>query len=347
MPIDKKKNCLNLIRLIAATQVFVGHVIPAFSLTLPWPLEWLFKVLFVFEGVPVFFCLSGFLLWDSIERTPTFKGYLKKRVFRLYPELWAGVILNCICMLILFWDSIEWISFILFQFTQGSIVQFWTPDSLRGYATGTPNGPLWTICVLIQAYVALWFFRKFLHKKGLKRWIITLVLTTLINLLRPMLVSVLPSFLYSLSFYVFISHIWLFLVGAFVSEYFDKIIVYLKRFWWLALIVSQVAMYTGFDYGTYGTIKSLFLGIGVIGLGYALPRINVKYDVSYGIYIYHMIVVNVMVALGCRENIIWLFVSYAVSLVLATISYFTVGSISRRLRKKATMDPQNQIAATN
>ena len=336
MPIDKKKNCLNLIRLIAATQVFLGHVIPAFSLDIPDWLDWIFKVFFVFEGVPVFFCLSGFLLWDSIGRSSTFESYLKKRVFRLYPELWGGVVLNCICMLVLFWGSIEWISFALFQVTQGTIVQFWTPDSLRGYGTGTPNGPLWTICVLIQAYVAMWFFRKFLHQKGLKRWIVTLVIATLINLLRPAFAPFLPGLLYKLTFYIFISHIWLFLVGAFISEYFDNIIVWLKRFWWLALVISQLAVYTGFDYGTYDTIKSLFLGIGVIGLGYAFPKINIKYDFSYGLYIYHMIVVNVMVVFGCRENIVWIVVSYAISMLLAAASYFTVGGISRKLRTKAT-----------
>jgi len=87
---DKKRNSLNLIRLIAATQVFVGHAITAFHLSLPPIVDWLLRPLFIFEGVPVFFCLSGFLLWDSIGKTPTFQCYLKKRVFRLYPELWGG-----------------------------------------------------------------------------------------------------------------------------------------------------------------------------------------------------------------------------------------------------------------
>lgn len=338
MIVDKKKNCLNLIRLIAATQVFVGHVIPEFNLVLPVWLDWLLRPLFVFEGVPVFFCLSGFLLWDSIARTPSFGIFLKKRVFRLYPELWGGVLVNCVVMIVLFAKSIEWIPFIIFQITQGTILQFWTPDSLRAYATGTPNGPLWTICVMIQAYIALWFFHKLLHKKGLKRWIVVLVITTLLNLLRPLTEAYVPGMVYKLSFYLFASHIWLFLVGAFMSEYFDQIIVWLKRFWWLALAISQVAMYTGFDYGTYGTLKGLFLGIGVIGLGYVLPKLTVKYDFSYGLYIYHMIVVNAMVALGCQNDVLWMFVSYALSLTLAAISYFTIGGISRALRKKATLN---------
>ena len=113
-------------------------------------------------------------------------------------------------------------------------------------------------------------------------------------------------------------------------------IPWLKKFWWLFLAISQLAMYTGFDFGTYGTVKCLFLAMGVVGLGYALPMLAIKHDFSYGFYIYHMIVINVMVHFGCQTNILWLFVSLAVSAALAVISYFTTGAISRRLRARAS-----------
>ena len=237
-------------------------------------------------------------------------------------------------MCFLYSNGIEWLSFIAFQFTQGTILQFWTPDSLRGYATGTPNGPLWTICVMVQAYIALWFIYKFLHNKKFTRWIPVLIVTTSINMFRPFFADILPPLVYKITFYMFSTHIWLFLVGAFVSEYFDKVIIYLKRFWWLALIISQIAVHTGFDIGSYRTIKSLFLGLGVLGMAYALPKINIKYDLSYGLYIYHMIVINVMVVIGVSSNAIWTIVALIISLALAAISYFTVGYISRKLRKK-------------
>ncbi|MBR2466136.1 MAG: acyltransferase [Clostridia bacterium] len=334
--VDKKRNCLNLIRLLAAIQVFFGHAIPAFSLSLPLPLRAIFSFLCIFEGVPVFFCLSGFLLWDSIKKTPSLKVYAKKRIFRLYPELWCGVAVNFILVAILFAQNIEWVSYIAFQFTQATVLQFWTPASLDGYATGNPNGPLWTVSVLVQAYIALWFLHKFLRGKGLKRWIPTLILTASVNLLRPLFSGILPSMVYKLTFYMFTTHIWLFLVGAFMCEYFDVLIGWLKKFWWLALAISQVAMHTGFDYGTYGTVKCLFLAIGVIGLGYALPMLSIKHDFSYGFYIYHMIVINVMVHFGCAGSTWWLLVSFLASAALAVISYFTTGAISRHLRARAS-----------
>lgn len=334
---DKKLNSINLIRMIAAIQVFFGHAIPAFGITATPLMDCFLIPIFIFEGVPVFFCLSGFLIWDSIERTKNLKQFIEKRVFRLYPELWCGVLINMLLMCFLYSDGIEWLSFIAFQFTQGTILQFWTPDSLRGYATGTPNGPLWTICVMVQAYIALWFIYRFLHKKKLSYWIPLLIVTTSINMFRPFFADILPQMIYKITFYMFSTHIWLFLVGAFVNEYFDKVIVCLKRFWWLFLIISQAAVRTGFDIGSYKTIKSLFLGLGVIGIAYALPKLNIKYDLSYGLYIYHMIVINVMVVIGVSSNPIWMIVALIISLILSAISYFTVGYISRKLRKKVQL----------
>lgn len=336
MTVDKRKNCLNLIRMLAASGVVVGHAIPAFVLEdcTPQPLNWLFRLLLVFEGVPVFFILSGFLLWDSIGRTPSVDVYLKKRVFRLYPELWGGVIVNLIVMLVLYAERLEWKFFLLYQFTQATVFQFWTPENLKNLATENPNGPLWTISVMVQAYAALWFFHKFLHKKGLKRWIPVLLITTLINVLYPFSKAILPNIVYKLAFYAFFTHIWQFLLGAFISEYFDRMIVFLKRFWWAALVLSYAAAHSGLDIGAYKTFKCLFLAIGIIGLGYALPKLGIKHDFSYGLYIYHMIVINVMVHFGCRENVGWLFAAYVIALGLAILSYFTVGALSRKLRER-------------
>lgn len=48
----------------------------------------------------------------------------------------------------------------VFTATQATFLQFWTPASLRGYGVGTPNGALWTICVLIQFYIIAWFVQR-------------------------------------------------------------------------------------------------------------------------------------------------------------------------------------------
>lgn len=82
------ENCLNLIRIIAALNVFYGHAMTHLNVKMPNVFT---TIIGIFPGVPIFFMLSGFLIWMSIERTPTFAAYCKKRVLRLYPELVGGI----------------------------------------------------------------------------------------------------------------------------------------------------------------------------------------------------------------------------------------------------------------
>ena len=143
-------DCLSLIRLIAAFQVFYGHSIR--HLDIPMPSVLSDCVRFVM-GVPLFFFISGYLNWFSSERSVDALEYYRKRFWRIYPELWAAVILEILTIIYLFKGTINWPLLGVFGITQGTVFQFWTPDFLRGYGCGCPNGALWTICVIIQYYI--------------------------------------------------------------------------------------------------------------------------------------------------------------------------------------------------
>jgi len=58
--LNLRNNCLTLIKLIAAFQVMLSHVIE--HLSLPFP-KWAGMILGYYNGVPVFFAISGFLIW--------------------------------------------------------------------------------------------------------------------------------------------------------------------------------------------------------------------------------------------------------------------------------------------
>ena len=109
--------------------------------------------------------MSGFLIWMSIARSTTFGQYCKKRFWRIFPELWVAVAVEIVAILLLYDHTIEWGKLSLFAVTQSTIFQFWTPDFLREYGCGCPNGSLWTICVLIQFYVIAFYVYKWLRGK--------------------------------------------------------------------------------------------------------------------------------------------------------------------------------------
>lgn len=92
----ERLQALDALRGIAAVGVMLFHYIPYFdelfghSFT-PWSfLE------FGRYGVHLFFILSGFVIFMTLERTPTAKWFGLARAFRLLPSLWAGIILTSI-----------------------------------------------------------------------------------------------------------------------------------------------------------------------------------------------------------------------------------------------------------
>ncbi|MBQ5663194.1 MAG: acyltransferase [Bacteroidaceae bacterium] len=87
-------NCLNTIRLLAAIQIMYMHTLS--HLKIEMPIKMIDNIIHFFDGVPIFFTLSGFLIWHSIGRSRTFSEYLKKRFWRIYPELWMAVIVEFI-----------------------------------------------------------------------------------------------------------------------------------------------------------------------------------------------------------------------------------------------------------
>ena len=83
-------NNFNLIRLLAALQVAVVHVFNHFGYTFPG-----FDAIKVIPGVPTFFFISGYLIYQSYDRT-RHKGmgaFFRNRILRIYPGLIACVLL--------------------------------------------------------------------------------------------------------------------------------------------------------------------------------------------------------------------------------------------------------------
>lgn len=113
-----RNNCFNLICYLAAFQVLIGHANLHLELKLP---EHFTMILGFFHGVSIFFGLSGYLIWNSVDNIPHFKTYFKKRVLRIYPELWISVLLSIICIVIFYHEHIVIPDLTAFTFTQSTL----------------------------------------------------------------------------------------------------------------------------------------------------------------------------------------------------------------------------------
>jgi len=95
MTVKKRLPELDCLRGIAATMVMIFH----FTLGHP-NLQVLGLGL---TGVELFFVISGFVIFLTIERTASYKSFLLSRFARLYPAYWVCVTLTTACIILWSW----------------------------------------------------------------------------------------------------------------------------------------------------------------------------------------------------------------------------------------------------
>jgi peptidoglycan/LPS O-acetylase OafA/YrhL len=92
MKIEKRLLELDCLRGIAATMVVVFHLALGQS------------GLAIFNlgstGVELFFVISGFVIFLTIEKTTSYKSFLLSRFARLYPAYWACLTLTTVCIIL-------------------------------------------------------------------------------------------------------------------------------------------------------------------------------------------------------------------------------------------------------
>jgi peptidoglycan/LPS O-acetylase OafA/YrhL len=297
----ERRNNFDLLRLIAAVQVMGFHVAGHLNL----PLGPLFAPFSAMPGVVIFFVISGYLVSSSLERSSTLGAYLLARFLRIYPALW--VCLGIAILLATAWGGVrasapELIPWLVAQL---SIGQFYNPQFLRGFGTGVLNGSLWTIPVELQFYLFLPCFYALLRRVQAKNaLLIGLILVfagvhyfyATLSAERSLAVKVLGVTLFP--------YLYLFLLGVLLQRnphWVARFLAGKSVVWIVIFAATSCAMgWLGLEiYGnTLNPVSALVLGLTVVSIAYARPRSLGGYDLSYGIYIYHMIFVNAVLHAG-------------------------------------------------
>lgn len=333
---QSNSNCLSLIRLIAALQVFCGHLFVHFQLPVSEQVNY---SIYFLRGVPIFFVISGYLIWFSILRSKNYIQYIKKRFLRIYPELWVAVLVE-ITVLVVLYKGWKIKDILLFSIAQATLFQFWTPDSLRAYGVGTPNGALWTIGVMIQFYIVAWLFYKIMKNCKIVIWIIGFATSFFASWLVDYVITNIfgSGVLEKIYNQSFIKYFWLFYIGMFIAKFNEAIIPVLKKYWIIFILLSLVFFVSRFDVlSGYYLFWSLFLVLGLIGFAFKFPNLHLKYDISYGLFLYHMTVVNVFVNFGLIGKWLLVIPVVIISVVLALLSTITIGKISSKLKKQTAI----------
>lgn len=337
------ENNFDLIRLFAAFQVLLLHHLAFFEFDNDQVVKIIEKLIWNFPGVNIFFIISGYLIFQSLERNHPI-SFVKKRFKRIFPALTVCFILT-VALLLHFGSlnarDIFSLDFVKWAFAQLTIFQFYNPDMVRDFGFSPPNGALWTISVELQYYLfiaALWYLclRKLSRKKQNMVLMFFFIISAIFNYAFHLFLKA-DSLLYKLSFAFFLSYLYFFIAGAFV--YINRVF-FIPKFkdravYWLLLfiIVGVLLNFLQIKYSRYAfnwlSFGMLLLLTGLtFSLAFTRTRISKSIlkgnDFSYGIYIYQMPILNVFFHLHFNTSFLQLLCSMGFCFLMGIISWFTI-----------------------
>ncbi|MBU2999827.1 acyltransferase [Roseovarius nubinhibens] len=339
------KNNIDILRLFAAMQVVALHTVEHLY-QIPRDGSIVLLVLGFIPGVPIFFFLSGLLIPQSYERTPSLREYIYNRALRLYPALLVCIVLSSLMMVVV--GYMEWVDFkradvLTWLVTQATFLQFYNPEFFYGFGTGVVNTSLWTISVEIQFYIitpALVYLLRY------KRLYFSLFLLSL--LLNVALQHFdLRHFLWGKFLRVsFLPWIFMFMTGHLVYVYWERVARFVqgKIYLWAAIFALQVIFLAfierEFGYNLSGNsiipLTFFLLSFLVLSVAVSWPSVSGKIlygnDFSYGVYIYHMPIINLFLYLALPVGILSTVLISVLIFSLACLSWVLVERPALRLK---------------
>jgi peptidoglycan/LPS O-acetylase OafA/YrhL len=304
-----RDNLVDYARLGLATSVWLYHMNQAYTgkanirLGLPlyhsWPTEY-----GIAWAVPAFLAISGFYVLRSYEQSSSWLEFIKKRVLRIVPAFLLSLIL---------------IGY------KGGLTTVW--NVLVYYATVGEvrlgpfvNGPVWSLGAEEIAYAVLAIlFTLGAYRKRWPIWVAFVISCLFVEILSKIttnnanleLFPIVPSFFSGSLVYIYRDHIrgldwWGFaLIGV-------------------ALLLPALVLNPS-PVGFMSYAPGVLMGVGILAVrGFKMPRIP---DFSYGLYIYHYIVMYLVFPQPPIYNVLWL-------AVLLPISWYLVEKPALSLKNR-------------
>ena len=328
-----KSNNLNLLRLFFAVQVLVVHAGDHLGQDTPGILSHL-------AGVPAFFFVSGFLIYSSYLNSPN-RHYWENRALRLMPGLLLVTIGSTLLALyvkgindVLNYPTV-YMSWFIGQITLG---QAYNPELFREIGVGVLNGSLWTITVEILFYVTVPLI--FRIEQHFRHAVVMLTAISFCVYSIGPLVWTTPIYrdktLFSLLSLTPVVWGWMFGIGIIAVKNFHLVVRYQRLL--PLLLIPMIAMSyfgSGALSNSVGNSVGLLYFIAYAGvifwLAFGTKNIGLKTDISYGVYIWHMPVINYLLVTPSTHSFLK---AVILTCMMATASWIVIEKPALKLKRK-------------
>ncbi|MDV3130405.1 acyltransferase [Mycobacterium sp. 21AC1] len=335
---DPRNNALNAWRLVLATSVILCHSWPLTGHRIPYkPVEQLLEQV----GVDGFFAASGFLITASWLRNPRLRDFAIARALRIFPGLWVclAIIAFVIAPLSVMIQggsvSDLMASHAPLEYLLNNAVLNVYYAGIDGTPRGVPwagvwNGSIWTLVFEMICYIAV----AVLGVVGLlkRRWVIPSIFVLM--LCATAWLSY-PTFAMQTIPQMVARFAVMFAAGALLYQYRDAIPAR-----WSLVAVSIVLVLASGLLTNYRVIGALPLAYAVIVSGALVhrKRLNLRNDLSYGVYIYAYPIQQLLVVLGLASlgPFPFFVVATVATVPLAALSWFVVEKHALKLKSRLT-----------
>jgi peptidoglycan/LPS O-acetylase OafA/YrhL len=275
-------------------------------------------------GVRGFFIISGYLIFQSVQRSSSFNNYLWKRFLRLYPALFIALVFTvCICFFLYEGTLKQYLTNVdTWTYVTNNILLYNLQYGIKGVLNGDAiNGSIWTIKYEFSFYIMLSVF--FLFKKSYKNVTYLLVLFFLFLLVGKFyffekLGNIGLVFSKSLSLNLGLFFIAGSLIASFKVEFLRN--KYLIVFFGILLLFFSFK-FKYFNFWQFLLLPIIVLQFGFSSLKYINSMSNKIGDLSYGVYLYSF-PIQMFLTYFFKFNVIQLIIiSLILSLFLGFLSW--------------------------
>ncbi len=302
---DTKRNNFDFVRLFFALSVVLAHSghlsdNPSYNSTMrffPGPL-----------AIDVFFVISGFLIFMSFEHSRSLKDYTVRRLRRIYPAYIAVVLVCAFSGFFLStaslreYFSVDWLKYVAANLTFMNFLHPELPGLFTDNVFQAVNGSLWTLKVEAMFYIAVPFFVLLLRKYNkLMVMILIYAASVIYHLSFDALHERTGSFIYYQFRKQLPGQMSLFISGAFLYYYFE----FFRRHATAIVIAAITGFALALFFDACYFLRSISIAVIVVYVALCLRYLGNwgKYgDITYGVYIWHFPIIQVLVAQGLFEK---------------------------------------------
>lgn len=338
-------DCFDALRLFAALAVVVGHSVTHMGASFLWydgGNGWWFH-----DGVVAFFVLSGLMVYRSGERChergQPWREYYRNRALRIIPAIYIYGVLIVVALVAVGQinsSNVTSVGVVAFIVSTFALIPVYHPAQFSDFGVGVVNGSLWTIPVEVSFYLVLPLVVLLMHRIGFRRGMTVVGVIAAAGLLAYAAGLGLAPEAMAVKLYgvTFLGWFWFFALGIFWS-----------RMWRRTPHHGGIALAGFVLYAAIAVVRyfveapgysAVLTALGAVPLSYSLvwfgnygPKFlgrltNRIGDLSFGTYVWHMVVVNFLIYFGARDwplpGTVKVLVAAAISLALAALSWHLV-----------------------